>query len=615
MGRVSSSCKKNKLQIVSFVLFLVWTSVLAQSVSGATLSLTARWTANTDLDMKEYRLYRTDGTRTLVGSTPHPNTSYPFTVTVQDGSVGTLIFVLTAVDTQNYESADSNLASYSYDLSSSTLSVVPSNGLTSSGNQGGPFSPLNKDYTLTNTGGSSINWTASKGQAWVTLSSAGGTLGPGASTTVRVSINSNANSLTPGPYSDTVIFTNTTNGNAYTTRPVSLTVNTQYGVLSVTSSDGLTSSGIQGGPFNPLSKDYTLTNTGGSSINWTASKGQAWVTLSSAGGTLGPGASTTVRVSINSNANSLTPGPYSDTVSLTNTTNGNGNTTRPVSLTVISTVLPSPPTNVSASDGTYVDRVGVTWTASAIATSYAVYRATYPYNSFAASLGATTGTAYNDTTATPGVRYYYWVKASNAYGTSGFSAYGTGSRSYGTPPPPTNVSASDGTYMDKVQVTWTASAMATSYAVYRGTYPYTFFADYLGSTAGTTFDDTSALAKQTYYYWVKASNAYGTSGFSAYDTGVRADGTPPPPTNVQASDGTYTDRVQVTWTASPNAASYTVYRTMSTYSWVTKTALGGTTGTSFNDTTAVPKITYYYWVKASNAYGTSDFSASNAGNR
>ncbi len=111
-------------------------------------------------------------------------------------------------------------------------------------------------------------------------------------------------------------------------------------VFFVTPADGLISSGNQGGPFSPSSKGYTLQNTGGSSINWTASKGQAWTTLSSTSGTLAAGGNTTVTVSVNNNANSLAPGSYSDTVSFTNTTNGNGNTTRSVSLTV-NTLLPS----------------------------------------------------------------------------------------------------------------------------------------------------------------------------------------------------------------------------------------------------------------------------------
>ncbi|MGZ3493828.1 MAG: DUF7948 domain-containing protein, partial [Syntrophales bacterium] len=231
------------------------------------------------------------------------------------------------------------------------LSVTPADGLTSSGAQGGPFTPSSKAYTLENTGGGSINWTASKLQTWTTLPSTHGTLGVGATVTVTVSINSGANSLTPGSYSDTVSFTNATNHNGDTTRPVSLTVIPE-GTLSVTPADGLTSSGTQGGPFTPSSKVYTLKNVGSSSINWTASKGQTWVTLSSGSGTLGAGASTTVTVSINSGANSLTPGSYSDTVSFTNTTNGNGNTTRPVSLTVnalLGLLLVTPPDGLSSS--------------------------------------------------------------------------------------------------------------------------------------------------------------------------------------------------------------------------------------------------------------------------
>ena len=140
-----------------------------------------------------------------------------------------------------------------------------------------------------------------------------------------------------------VNFLGTTNGNLPTTfriDDVSM-VALMPGVLSVTPSDGLTSSGNQGGPFIPSSKIYTLANTGGSSINWTASKGQSWVSLSLTSGTLAAGANTTVMVSINSSANSLTPDPYSDTISFINTTNGNGNTTRPVSLTV-NPITPTP---------------------------------------------------------------------------------------------------------------------------------------------------------------------------------------------------------------------------------------------------------------------------------
>ena len=97
-----------------FALVFLIVAVLSGSALGATLNLRATWTANTEADMKEYKLYRTDATRTLIGTIAHPTTSYNFSVTVPDGSAGTLRFVLTAVDTNNNESADSTAATFSY---------------------------------------------------------------------------------------------------------------------------------------------------------------------------------------------------------------------------------------------------------------------------------------------------------------------------------------------------------------------------------------------------------------------------------------------------------------------------------------------------------------------
>ena len=99
---------------VTLVLMIV--VIFCGSAFGASISLRATWTANTEPDMKEYKLYRTDGTRALIGAITHPNTLYNFSVTVPDNSAGTLTFVLTAIDTNNNESSDSSLASYNYNL-------------------------------------------------------------------------------------------------------------------------------------------------------------------------------------------------------------------------------------------------------------------------------------------------------------------------------------------------------------------------------------------------------------------------------------------------------------------------------------------------------------------
>jgi cellulose 1,4-beta-cellobiosidase len=166
-----------------------------------------------------------------------------------------------------------------------------------------------------------------------------------------------------------------------------------------------------------------------------------------------------------------------------------------------------------------VEKVKVTWAASSGATSYTVHRSTSRRGTKVA-IGTTSDTTYDDTTASVGRTYYYYLKASNSNGASRLSAYNTGYRSDGKPSVPTNVQASDGTYVDKVKVTWTASSGATSYTVHRATSRRgTKVA--IGTTSGTSYDDTTASAGRTYYYWVTGTNVYGASGFSAYDTGYR----------------------------------------------------------------------------------------------
>ena len=129
-----------------------------------------------------------------------------------------------------------------------------------------------------------------------------------------------------------------TDNNAATTTSsaVSYTVGTAAPVLAVTPATGLSSTGAVGGAFSPSSATYTLSNTGTGTLNWTASKTAAWITLSSSSGSLAAGASTTVSATINSTANSLSAASYSDTLTFTNSSNASGNITRAVALAVTS---------------------------------------------------------------------------------------------------------------------------------------------------------------------------------------------------------------------------------------------------------------------------------------
>jgi hypothetical protein len=181
------------------------------------------------------------------------------------------------------------------------------------------------------------------------------------------------------------------------------------------------------------------------------------------------------------------------------------------------------------------------------------------------------------------------------------------------PSAPTGVSASDGAYSDRVRVTWNSSSGATSYHVHRATTAGGTKTD-LGSTAGTSFDDFTATPGTTYYYWVTACNDDGCSDFSAYDTGYRL-APPSAPSGVAASDGTFTDKVQVSWNASAGATSYQVYRNTTNNSSGATMLAGSHPASPYNDTSAVPGTLYYYWVKACNLAGCSSYSSSNSGYR
>jgi len=166
-----------------------------------------------------YEMFRYDGTHiTLVADiNPGLGDSYPEHLTIfgdrlcfratDDGVSNWELYVLTTSSTGGF------------------LAISPSTGFTASGTIGGSFSPLSAVYTLTNSGDSPLNWTASRSENWLNLSADAGSLGPNDSTTITVEINANAHALLPGTYSDTLVFSNASTGSGGDTRPVTLMVN------------------------------------------------------------------------------------------------------------------------------------------------------------------------------------------------------------------------------------------------------------------------------------------------------------------------------------------------------------------------------------------------------
>ncbi len=284
----------------------------------------------------------------------------------------------------------------------------------------------------------------------------------------------------------------------------------------------------------------------------------------------------------------------------------------------------TPPTNLNASDGTYNNRILITWSPVTGATHYRLARA-----ASASGIGIIYGswqggTSYSDYGANPGVGYYYWVQAatsSSGANASAFSAYNTGYRGFPeTLPAPAWISASDGTRSDGVALSWASVSGATHYKLARSTSSSGAGAVFSSWYAGTSLLDTSATQGVIYYYWVQAarsSSGADASSFSSYNSGYRASESVPAPAWISASDGTRSDGVALSWASVSGATHYKLARsTSSSGSGAVYSSWYG--GTSLLDTSATAGVTYYYWVQAarsSSGSGASAFSNYNSGYR
>ncbi len=268
---------------------------------------------------------------------------------------------------------------------------------------------------------------------------------------------------------------------------------------------------------------------------------------------------------------------------------------------------PASPVNVQASDGTFQDKVTITWENN---TGEPLYYAVFRYNGpFPNTMGAVqitpatwiSTTSFDDFTGENGTTYYYWVKSSRYPSGIRGSDFSISDHGWKALNPPMKVQASDGQFGDRVTITWPSVSGATNYRVYRSAFNMVNETMFISGTTwiyDTIFNDMTAAYGTTYYYWVRASKSqWGSyaSGYSAANTGWVGFVTAP---DVTATDGTYTNKVNLNWNTVNNATHYMLYRNTVNEPETASAITGWQTALTYSDITAATGTVYYYWVQA-----------------
>ncbi len=185
-----------------------------------------------------------------------------------------------------------------------TIQVIPDSlyfqGLQSAAN------PPDQGIAINNIGQGTLNWTATENAVWLSLSAYTGT----APSNVSVSINTTG--LLAGVYRDSIRISDPTATNSPRRVKVVLEIFSAFPVIDHTPD---TVMAVGNETQNPYDRILYIENDGGGEMNWSLTKKNPWLTLSSTSGTTVQGSPSPVTLSFNRNLVDF--GQHFDTVKIT----------------------------------------------------------------------------------------------------------------------------------------------------------------------------------------------------------------------------------------------------------------------------------------------------------
>ena len=167
-----------------------------------------------------------------------------------------------------------------------------------------------------------------------------------------------------------------------------------------------------------------------------------------------------------------------------------------------------------------------------------------------------------------------------------------------------------------MRITFNTVEGATVYRVFRCVTAGQTCGSPIGFPKTGTFDDTGGVGGTVYFYRVRACTPTTCGKFSSANTGFSSTGSAAPakPTNIKATDGTFTGKVRVTFNTVTGATVYRVFRCL-TAGQTCGSPIGFPKAGLFDDMKGVSGTVYYYRVRACNPTTCGLFSAANTGHR
>ena len=168
--------------------------------------------------------------------------------------------------------------------------------------------PAAQSFTIHNSGGGTLAWTAVARPAWLSVTPSSGSVAAGASMPVAVAANTAA--LPSGTHNGTIELT--APGATGSPRMLGVTLAISAPPALTLSPASLSFAMQQGA--DPAGQALTITNTGGGTLAWSASEAIPWLVGSPASGSLAPGQSGALNLSVN--AGDLAPGSYTGSITV-----------------------------------------------------------------------------------------------------------------------------------------------------------------------------------------------------------------------------------------------------------------------------------------------------------